>query len=101
MSSRTGDRRDQLVSDLDFLLRRMWAEHPSEPVHSSMTLRSLGITSSQQVSFLSEVERVYGLDWEELELAEGALSSLGGIADVILNGLPSAARGRRPVTPTH
>jgi hypothetical protein len=90
--SRSEDpRRDLLVRELDALLRTVWPEHPAGALPAQTELRRVGITSSQHISFLSRVETAFGFDWEDVDPADGALSSIDGLAAILLTHVPGAA----------
>ncbi|GAA1927063.1 class I adenylate-forming enzyme family protein [Streptantibioticus ferralitis] len=91
-------RRSELVREIGDLLRQIWPEHPEAPLDPAVQLRNLGVSSGQQIAFLSRIEETYGVDWSALDPPVGALGSLGGIADLIA-ATPAEQRTRRPLGP--
>jgi hypothetical protein len=76
--------RDRIVAELDALLRRVWSAHPPQALHPGDRLRDLGLRSGQQIDFLSRIEAQFAIDWDDVDPPIGALSTLGGIADLVI-----------------
>lgn len=82
--------RQQVIEQLQELLRDVWRDHPGGDVEASEALKDVGVQSSTMLTFLVRIEQGFKFKWDP-DLPSGALRSLDSIAEAVQNELAAAA----------